>query len=126
MSKYETINQESIAKLMEIFYEKIRIDENLGPIFNKAVGVSNEEWKKHKKKIGNFWTGMLLGEGDYNGQPLKKHMDLPPFKIELFDNWLSLFEESLKSIYNDEMSNVILQRANMIAKNFKKALYPNI
>lgn len=80
--KFETINQESIAKLMEIFYEKVRKDKDLGPIFNNAIGTSDEEWKEHKAKIGNFWAGMLLGEGDYNGQPLKKHLDLPPFPQE--------------------------------------------
>ena len=54
--KFDTINLENIDKLMEIFYEKIRKDENLGPIFNKAIGTSDEEWKKHKAKIGNFWV----------------------------------------------------------------------
>lgn len=48
--KFETINQESIAKLMEIFYEKVRKDKDLGPIFNNAIGTSDEEWKEHKEK----------------------------------------------------------------------------
>ena len=121
--KFDTINLENIDKLMEIFYEKIRKDENLGPIFNKAIGTSDEEWKKHKAKIGNFWAGMLLGLGDYNGQPLKKHLDLPPFPQEFFEIWLKLFEESLNAIYNEEMKNVILQRAKMIAANFQNMLY---
>ncbi len=121
--KYETINEESIAKLMEIFYEKIRKDKDLSPIFNASVGTSDEEWKAHKAKIGNFWQGMLLGTGDYNGQPLKKHLDLPPFAQEFFTIWLGLFEESLSVLYNEEMKNVILQRANMIASHFQNMLY---
>ncbi|ECQ2982176.1 truncated hemoglobin Ctb, partial [Campylobacter jejuni] len=114
---------ESIAKLMEIFYEKVRKDKDLGPIFNNAIGTSDEEWKEHKAKIGNFWTGMLLGEGDYNGQPLKKHLDLPPFPQEFFEIWLGLFEESLNIVYNEEMKTVILQRAQMIASHFQNMLY---
>ncbi|MCW1360947.1 group III truncated hemoglobin [Campylobacter sp. US33a] len=121
--KYETIDAQSIAKLMHNFYEKIRYDENLGPIFNKAIGESNEEWQEHKEKIGNFWQGMLLGEGNYNGQPLKAHMDLAPFPQEFFDIWLNLFEKSLNELYNEEMSEVILTRAKMIARNFKNVLY---
>ncbi len=121
--KYESINQKNIAKLMELFYEKIRKDKDLGPIFNSAIGTSDEEWKAHKAKIGNFWTGMLLGEGDYNGQPLKKHLDLPPFPQEFFEIWLSLFEESLDQIYNEEIKAVILGRAQMIASHFKNMLY---
>lgn len=121
--KYETINRESIAKLMELFYEKVRKDKDLSPIFNTFVGTGEEEWAAHKAKIANFWRGMLLGEGDYNGQPLKKHLDLPPFPQEFFDIWLKLFEESLNMLYNEEMKNVILQRANMIATHFQNMLY---
>lgn len=121
--KYKTINQESIAKLMELFYEKVRKDKDLSPIFNTFVGTGEEEWKAHKAKIGNFWRGMLLGEGDYNGQPLKKHLDLPPFPQEFFGVWLNLFEESLDKLYNEEMKDVILQRANMIATHFQNMLY---
>ncbi|EKH5421146.1 truncated hemoglobin Ctb, partial [Campylobacter coli] len=114
----------SIGKLMELFYDKIRKDKDLGPIFNNAIGTSDEAWKEHKAKIGNFWAGMLLGEGDYIGQPLKKHLDLPPFPQEFFGIWLGLFEESLDKIYNnEEMKNVILQRAQMIASHFQNMLY---
>lgn len=65
---------------------------------------------------------MLLGEGDYNGQPLKKHLDLPPFPQE-FLKLAKTFEESLNIVYNEEMKNVILQRAQMIASHFQNMLY---
>lgn len=41
--KSNTITQENIKMLMEIFYEKIRRDEKLGPIFNNAIGTSNQQ-----------------------------------------------------------------------------------
>lgn len=121
--KSQTITQENIAKLMEIFYEKVRKDKDLGPIFNDAIGTSDEEWKEHKGKIGNFWAGMLLGEGNYNGQPLKKHLDLPAFPQEFFQTWLKLFESSLDKVYDENMQAVILQRAQMIASHFQNILY---
>lgn len=34
-----------------------------------------------------------------------------------------LFEESLNIVYNEEMKNVILQRAQMIASHFQNMLY---
>jgi len=123
MMQYTTITQESINKLMELFYEKVRKDKDLAPIFNQAIGKGEKEWKEHKVKIGNFWSGLLLGQGDYNGQPLKKHLDLPAFPEEFFDTWLGLFEKSLSEIYNEEMKAVILQRAQMIASHFKNMLY---
>lgn len=125
--KFDTINTESIHRLMDIFYSKVRENkEGLGDIFNSKIGTSDEEWNAHKLKIANFWQGMLLGSGDYNGQPLKAHLDLAPFPRELFDVWLRLFKESLESVYaREEDSLLILERAQMIAKRFQYMLYDN-
>ncbi|RDU60530.1 group III truncated hemoglobin [Helicobacter marmotae] len=123
--KYEAINADSIMKLMDIFYGKIRVDGNgLGKIFNAKIGTSDEQWQAHKAKIGSFWQGMLLGVGDYHGQPLKAHLDLPPFPRELFNVWLALFEESLRAVYvREEDITHILSRAQMIAQRFQYIIY---
>ncbi|TQR58600.1 group III truncated hemoglobin [Campylobacter troglodytis] len=121
--KYDTINKEALDKLMELFYEKIRKHKELGVIFNAKVGTSDEEWAAHKEKISNFWQGMLLGEGNYSGQPMKAHVELPPFPREFFNHWLGLFEESLDKLFVEEIKGIILQRAQMIAQNFQRVLY---
>ncbi len=123
--KYNEINEESIKALMDIFYGKIRIDKNgVGDVFNNKIGTDDEAWKEHKDKIANFWQGMLLKKGNYSGQPLRAHLDLPPFPRELFNIWLALFEESLKEVFEDE-NNVtfVLQRAQAIAQRFQYMLY---
>ncbi len=67
---------------------------------------------------------MLLSMGDYNGQPLKAHLDLPPFPRELFNVWLNLFEESLRVVYTkEEHIAVVMQRAQMIAQRFQYMIY---
>lgn len=110
---------------MDVFYAKVRLDKNgLGDIFNSKIGTSDELWDAHKLKIANFWQGMLLNIGDYNGQPLKAHLDLPPFPRELFNVWLGLFEESLGIVYEKEEHIIlILQRAESIASRFQYMLY---
>jgi hemoglobin len=109
---------------MDIFYAKIRADENgVGEIFNNAVGTSDEAWTVHKKKIGEFWRGMLLGTGNFRGNPPQAHMNLPPFPPEYFDIWLGLFEESLNEVFTVAPATQILQRAQMIAMGFKSMLY---
>ena len=126
MQKYDVICKEGIDCLMDIFYAKIRVDKSgVGDIFNNAVGTSDEEWNLHKRKIANFWQGMLLGEGDYAGAPLKAHLDLPPFPREYFKIWLDLFGESLKQVFNDAVASEFLQRAQTIAQRFQFVLYEN-
>lgn len=117
------ITPENIQKLMDLFYGKIRYHRELGEIFNNAIGTSDEEWEAHKKKIGNFWLGMLLGEGDYQGNPMKAHIELPPFPRELFSTWLALFEECLNKIFDQKDTQFILQKAQMIAQRFQYMLY---
>ncbi len=122
--KYDSINMDGISALMEIFYEKIRADKSgLGEIFNEKIGTDEESWDKHKAKIASFWQGMLLGQGDYNGQPMKAHIDLPPFKRELFGVWLGLFEESLNIVFALQIANEILNKARGIAQRFEYMIF---
>ena len=122
--KYNEITSENIAELMESFYEAIREDETgLGDIFNHKIGTTEEEWDAHKAKMGEFWKGVLIGESTFRGNPMQAHMNLDPFPPELFDNWLNLFKESLNSIYEPQIADMILMRAQMIASRFKSVLY---
>ncbi len=115
---------DGINALMEIFYEKIRADKSgLGEIFNGKIGTDEESWDKHKAKIASFWQGMLLGQGDYNGQPMKAHIDLPPFKRELFGVWLGLFEESLNIVFAPQIAKEILNKARGIAQRFEYMIF---
>ncbi|WP_162165919.1 group III truncated hemoglobin [Campylobacter fetus] len=121
--KNTEINEQNIMELMDSFYEKIRVDKDLGDIFNTSIGTSDEAWEAHKRKIGGFWKGMLLGSGVYNGNPLQKHFELPPFPKVFFTVWLGLFEDSLDEIYDEENKTIILQKVQMIANRFMHMLY---
>ena len=122
--KHNEINMDGINALMEVFYEKIRADKNgLGDIFNGKIGTDEPSWDKHKRKIASFWQGMLLGSGDYNGQPMKAHIDLPPFKRELFAVWLGLFEDSLNIVFTPQIAEDILNKARGIAQRFEYMIF---
>ena len=123
--KFEAISIESIHKLMDIFYAKVRVDKNgLGAVFNAKIGINDEQWSEHKIKIASFWEGMLLGSGNFKGNPMKAHIDLPAFPRELFAVWLKLFKESLESVYALQANrDIIFQRAEAIAQRFQYMLY---
>lgn len=122
---YDSINEVSLAKLMDVFYSKVRKDSQLSKIFNAKIGEDDESWAKHKHKIACFWRANLLGEqGIYNGYPLKAHLELDPFPRESFNIWLDLFHQSLDEVYSDEAcKNQISQRAHIIAQRFQKMIY---
>lgn len=123
MSKHNTITHKSIKELMDIFYAKVRHNENLGPIFKAQIGNEDSRWEAHKEHIGKFWQQMLLGEMSFDGQPMKKHLELPPFPRERFGDWLTLFEDSLNQVHTKEVAQEILSKAQAIAQKFQQMLY---
>lgn len=120
---YSEITHENIKILMDKFYADIRSNKDLGPIFENRIGIDAKNWEAHKEKISRFWRQMLLGENVFDGQPLKKHLDLPPFPREHFNVWLNLFSACLYQIYTPEVAKSILMKAEMIAQRFQIAIY---
>ncbi len=125
MAKYETITEETIALLMDRFYTKVRADELLGPVFNAAIGTTDEFWIPHLAKISRFWATLLLGTKTYVGNPFQKHLDLPPFDLSLFDRWLSLFRESVLTIFSEEPAQRFIERSQLIAEGMRLGLQRN-
>jgi len=82
-------------KALVEFYERVKKDDVLGPLFLRNV----TNWDSHLKKIETFWENHLVSPGLYKGNPLLVHQKLhvkDPFNEEMFDRWLSLFEETMK------------------------------
>ena len=121
---FQEINEDSIRKLMDVFYNKVRVDkQGLGDVFIARIGKDNKTWQGHKEKIASFWFSILLGKGEYNGHPLKTHLELPSFPMELFFVWLKLFEDSLREVYEkEEHINLILSKAQIIAQRLQHVL----
>jgi len=78
-----------IAQQVSAFYEAVRQDATLGPIFNRHV----DDWPTHEDKIAAFWRNAILFERSYNGNPQRIHAERPDVTPELFAHWLALFEE---------------------------------
>lgn len=106
-----------ISTLIDRFYEKVRLDPELGPIFNGAV----EDWPAHLQTLKNFWSTILFTGGDYKGDPLTTHLKLdldPPH----FRRWLALFAETAREVMPPEHAAVVIQKSERIAGNFQNAI----
>lgn len=121
--KKSHITESSIRQLVDNFYAKVRQDKLLSPIFKQAIGDDPEIWKPRLQIMYDFWSSVMLGGGRYQGNPLQKHRLLPSFDIKLFDRWLTLFEETARELYTEEIANHYVEKSKRIAKSLKLGLY---
>ena len=101
-----------IALLVDRFYERIRADEVLGPIFNARI----TDWPKHLHQMKHFWASVLHASGTFTGNPMAKHIAIDNIEAPEFQRWLMLFDETLKAIEpHPQASQMVAARARQIA-----------
>jgi hemoglobin len=83
------ITESSIIQLVDTFYARVRDDAVLSPVFEaKLAG----RWHEHMPRMYAFWTKVLLGTGEFQGNVFGKHMALSAASSkEHFVRWLTLF-----------------------------------
>ena len=86
------IDEAYISILVDRFYERVRADEALGPVFDKAIG---DNWGPHLTRMKDFWASVALNAGRYSGKPVPAHLKLSDVQRAHFTIWLSLFRETL-------------------------------
>lgn len=117
---FGTVSEESIRCLVDGFYDKVRQDPELGPIFQEALG---RDWGPHLAKMYDFWSSLMLTTGRYKGNPLAVHQGLGTLQLDHFARWLELFEQTCLELFETPVAEAFLVRAHRIAGNFKLALF---
>lgn len=113
-SQNDILNLEDIKVLVNSFYEKVRKDELLSPIFN---GIIQDRWPHHLEKMYAFWQTVLLKEHTYFGSPFVPHAKLP-VEQEHFDKWMELFYATIDEQFAGEKANEAKWRAEKMAEMF--------
>jgi len=108
----------NIRLFVDEFYEKVRQDDVLGPIFLKAIP---GDWQPHLNKMYAFWNTVLFGVSGYKGNPFSKHA---PLQIEQdhFDRWLKLFAETINTHFEGPVAQDAQKRAGLMAEMFLSRL----
>lgn len=117
MTQDLNIDEADIARLVDAFYERVRADNLLGPIFNAQV----EDWPNHLAKLRGFWSMVMLRSGSYSGRPLPPHLILSP-GTDHFDRWLALFEDTAATVLTPDEAALFVDRARRIADSFELAI----
>jgi len=115
-----TINEEGLSALVEAFYARVRVDEELGPLFNDAIA----DWPEHLEKLCAFWSSVMLTTGRYKGQPVPAHMKhREQITPELFDRWLNLWRETTDAMMAPSAAQALQEKAQRIAQSLQWALF---
>src|SRR3546814_5468730 len=85
------ISEALVHDLVFAFYDRIRADATLGPIFDGVIG---DRWDEHLAKMCDFWSSVMLASGRYEGRPLAAHLRLKGVGPEHFEIWLRLFRQT--------------------------------
>lgn len=108
------IDEAMIYRLVHSFYDRVRADRDLGPVFANRIS----DWAPHLERMCAFWSSVALMTGRYHGRPMQKHAELP-VDASHFDQWLALFIETAKEVCPPAAADLFIEKARMIAESLE-------
>lgn len=119
-----TLTESLVRELVHSFYEKVKVNSHIGPIFIDRIGSDWEDWQDHLEIMVNFWCAVMGLSKRYRGNPMRVHRQIEALAPEHFATWLMLFRETATEICTPEVSRLFIERSEMIARNLRAALFP--
>lgn len=108
----EIKSRKEISILVHTFYEKVRKEDVLGPIFNTII----KDWETHLNLLIDFWETQLFLVKKYKGNPLEAHVKVDTFfnhsiNEKHFGIWLQLWFETIDTLFEGEKAQLAKNRA---------------
>lgn len=117
-TQHDILSLDDIKILVDTFYDKIRKNELLGPIFNERI---QDRWPEHLEKMYTFWQTVLLKEHTYFGSPFVPHAQLPVDNIH-FNTWVGLFNETVDDLFEGRIAEEAKWRGAKMAEMFESKI----
>lgn len=111
------LSEENLTELVHRFYDKVRTDTVLGPIFATRIS----DWGPHLERMVDFWSSVALMTGRYHGAPMPAHVTLP-VEWGHFERWFVLFRETAAETCPPEGAAHVIERAERIARSLCMAV----
>ncbi len=111
------LNEPTIAVLVDRFYDAVRAEPTIGPVFNAAI----EDWNAHKQLLTSFWCSVALGTGTYRGFPMAVHRQ-HPIKAMHFEQWLALWRVTCAEVLEDSAATRMIEYAERIGRSLRYGL----
>ena len=124
--KNDITNRDDISTLVRTFYSKIRMDAELGPIFNAVI----TNWEQHLELLTTFWHMSLFGGRDYKGDPFKAHQKVDNSTNNIitanhFGAWLNLWFATIDELFEGDNAKTLKRRARKMQTPLMIAIFEN-
>lgn len=112
------VDEPTIARVVDRFYERIRADERLGPLFASRI----TDWDRHLGIMRDFWSAALNRSGRYAGRPVERHRLIEGLNAADFERWLSLFRATVRAHCDAPTAEAFIGIAERMALAMTKML----
>lgn len=116
--KKDILTLDDVKLLVDRFYERVRTDALLGPIFEERI---QDRWPAHLAKMYTFWQTVLLDEHTYDGAPFPPHAKLP-VDHQHFEQWLQIFTRTADELFSGDKNEEAKWRAARMAELFERRI----
>ena len=117
------LDRSSLTRLVHEFYDEVRADPVIGPVFNNAIG---DHWDEHLAKLVDFWSTVMLGTREFQGNVFGKHMAIQGVEPEHFRRWLALFEATTRRLFEPAVAEEFLAPARRIAASLQYGYFGKV
>ncbi|MDE1905365.1 MAG: group III truncated hemoglobin [Rhodospirillales bacterium] len=115
----EAIADAALPPLLELFYDRVRRDAELGPVFDSAV----HDWPAHLQRLAAFWSSVMLTSGRYKGNPMLMHLKHGDIITDaMFARWLVIWQETTDELLPASAALAMQAKAQRIAERLQIAL----
>lgn len=118
----QRVSEDRIRALVFSFYDRVRADALLGPIFEDRL---EARWDSHLERMCDFWSTVLNATGRYRGDPIGTHADLPDIEPRHFDRWMDLFERTAREIMEPGEVEDVLRRSRRMREVLQSHRQPS-
>ena len=107
------LDRDSIMRLVHGFYDTIRADPELGPVFEAEL---HGRWEPHLARMVDFWcTAMKVSRG-FRGNVYHKHMALPRIAPGHLKRWLQLWRAQAQAVFDPATATQLQDIATGVAR----------
>lgn len=114
----QLVSESLIRDLVDAFYQAIRSDDLLGPIFDRHV----KDWSLHLPKMYDFWSTVVLRTGRYAGRPIEVHERIPGLTAAHFHRWIALWTRTVQRVMPFPAQDLFIVSAQRMAQSMSVRL----